>query len=290
MSLKYLNGETLGNALACAWQHNLGTTEDPANGQWYTNGPNNDGIGLYGGLTDSIPQQLQLDTQAAVYSPQQILADTAIVDNRNGLNPSSTVTLSYQYTNSIANTHSSTMSVEVGTQFTIGMNEIVAQGSAQFSLKFTFSSTETESKTTSETQTFTQSVPVSVPAGKVYQAVLTAESQQISIPYTVPIQVTGTTETWFEDTVNGHYNWSENAGTAFGWINQYTCAGTDSRAYSDAGGGMGAVTLTGTVSASQVANFKSAVYDITAHYNETGSAPTDPADVSTATVVQTGGS
>lgn len=276
MSLQYLDGPTIGTYLSCAWQNDLGTTEDPANGQWYTTGANGDQIGLYGGLTDSAPQQLQLNTGAAVYNPQEIVADTAVVDNRNGLTPSSTVTLAYQYSTSVTSTHSTTVALKVGAQITFKVNEIVAEGSAQFSIGFDFSSTNTTANTTTQAQTFSQSVPVTVPKGKVYQVVLTAESQEITIPYTVPIQVTGTTETWFESTVNGHYNWSADAGTAFGWINQYTCAGTESGAYSNVGNGVGAVTIVGSVNASQVANFTAVVYDITAYYNAHGVAPAVP--------------
>ncbi len=276
MSLQYLNAQTIGTYLSCAWQNDLNTTEDPANGQWYTTGANGDQIGLYGGLTDSVPQQLTLDTSASVYSPQEIVADTAIVNNLNGLSPSSTVTLSYQYSTSVTSTHSTTVAIKLGAQFTFKVNEIVAEGSAQFSIGFDFSSTNSTANTTTQAQTFSQSVPVTVPKGTVYQVVLTAESQEITIPYTVPIQVTGTTETWFESTVNGHYNWSVDAGTAFGWINQYACAGTDSPAYSNAGNGVGAVTIAGSLNASQVANFTAVVYDITAYYVAHGTAPGIP--------------
>jgi hypothetical protein len=32
--------------------------------------------------------------------------------------------------------------------------------------------------------------------------------------------VTSTTETWFESTINGHYNYSASAGEAFSWIKE----------------------------------------------------------------------
>lgn len=273
MSLNYLDAKTIGTALTCAWQKDLGTTKDPANGKWYTDGADSDSIGLYGGLSDTIPHQIQLDTSAAVYHPQQIIVDSAIVNNLNGLNPSSTVTLTYQYSTSIADTHSVTTAVALGAQFTIKVNEIVAEETTQFNMSFTFSSTDSTTHTTTSTDTFSQTVPVTVPSGKVFQVVLSAAKQQITVPYTVGISVTGLTETWFKDRVSGHYNWVADAGTAFGWINQYGCAGRDSSAYSNGGNGTGLVTLTGSVNQSQVANFSATIYDVTEKYASAGSAP-----------------
>lgn len=268
MSLKYLNSSAIGAALTCAWQHDLGTGEDPANGHWYTNGANGDGIGLYGGLTDSIPSQIQLLTNDAVYQPQTILAATGTVDNTNGLNSSANVTLSYSYSDSQSSTHSMTESVSTGAEFSVSVNEGVATAGAKFNINFTFSSTQATTTTIGETNSFSQTVPITVPPGKVYQAVLTAVTQKITIPYTVTINVNGPTETWFEDRVNGHYNYSVDAGTAFAWINQYGCAGGDSIAYSGANG-VGTVTINGSVTASQTVNFSATVVDIT---GQTGAA------------------
>ncbi len=267
MSLTYLDPTTIGNALSCAWKKHLGTSQDPANGKWYTKGANGDDIGLYGGLTDVAPTSITLDTDAATYSTSQIVCDKSDIVNLNGLNSGNNpVTLSYAYATATSSTHTLTDSVTLGEKFSITVDEAVAKESAEFSVAFTFTSSVAETSSTSETQTESQTVYVTVPSGKVYEAVLTGEVQQITIPYTCVVKVTGTTETWFENTVDGHYNYSTDAGTAFGWIKGTDCAGDDSSSYGDAGGGTGTVTLTGSVTMNQTVNFSSTVNDITDTY------------------------
>jgi hypothetical protein len=268
MPLTYLDPGTIGTALSCAWRTHLGTSESPSNdGKWLTNGANNDGIGLYGGLTDSLPASLTLDTDAATTTTTALLCDKSDINNLNGLNAiDNSVSLSYLASTTTSETHTVTQSVTLGEKFTLELNQVVAKESMEFSLSFTFTSTESETNSTTTTQTETTTVPVYVPAGKVYQAVLTAEVQQITVPYTCVIKVTGTTETWFNNQVNGHYNYSTDAGTAFGWINSDNCAGTDSSSYSDAGNGTGYVTLTGSVTMNQTVNFSSQVTDVTSQY------------------------
>jgi hypothetical protein len=263
MALTYLDPKTIGDALSCAWKKQLGTSQDPANGKWYTKGANGDDIGLYGGLTDAVPTSVVLDTAKATYDPQPFVADTANVNNLNGLNPSSSAALNYNYTTSQAITQSTTESVTLGTSFTMKVNEEVAEESATFSISGTFSSTQAETDTESDTITFSITVPVEVPSGKVYQAQLTAEIQTVTIPFTAVIKVTGTTETWFENQVNGHYDYSTDAGTAFGWIKSDNCAGSDSSSYADAGNKVGTITITGTIRSSQTGSFQTQIVDIT---------------------------
>lgn len=266
MALQFLNVQTVSPYLAGAWKRQLNTGEDPANGRWYTNGANNDGIGLYGGLTDTLPTGLVFDQSKLVYLPKQIVASSSIVDNRNGLTPQSTITLSYSYTDTNSTSHTITNSIAVaaGVDITGGVDFLVeGKVTAKFSLTYTFSYSSTTSETTSSTQTFSQSVPMNVPTGKIYKGVLTAAVESIQVPYTANMIVRGTTETWFEDRVNGHYNWSTDAGTMFGWINSYGTAGADSALYRDLGGGQGAVVVSGVLNAQQTANFQAQVYDIT---------------------------
>jgi hypothetical protein len=104
-----------------------------------------------------------------------------------------------------------------------------------------------------------------VPTGKVYQVVLTATVQTIQVPYTCAIQVSGTTETWFEDPIQGHYNWSMPANIAFLGIGRHGGAGSDSASYSS-NGPNGTVTVNGTLSAQQTVNFVANVYDVTDTY------------------------
>lgn len=268
MGLTYLDPNTIATALSCAWRTQLNTSDSPSNdGKWMTDGANGDGIGLIGGLSDSAPTSLTFDTASATTTTTALLCDKSDINNLNGLNLiDNSVTLTYLYSTTTSETHTVTESVTAGEKFTIEVNEIVAKEGMEFSLSFTFTSSVSETSSTTQTQTESTTVPVYVPAGKVYQAVLTAQVQQITIPYTCTVKVTGTTETWFKNTVNGHYNYSTDAGTAFGWINSDNCAGSDSSSYSNGGNGTGYVTLTGSVTMNQTVNFSSEVIDVTSDY------------------------
>ncbi|HXW78207.1 MAG TPA: ETX/MTX2 family pore-forming toxin [Acidimicrobiales bacterium] len=281
MTLQVLNVQTVSPYIANAWKRWLNTGEDPANGKWYTNGANNDGIGLYGGLNDALPTGLTFDESALTYLPKQIVASSAIVDNRNGLSPESTMNLSYTYSDTNSTSHTTTNSISVGAGVDVkGGVDFIVKGevTVKFSINYTFSYSSTTSESKSNTQTFSQSLPIKVPTGKIYKGVLTATLQSIQVPYTANVIVKGTTETWFEDRINGHYNWSTDAGTMCGWINSYGTAGPDSALYRDLGGGQGALVVSGVLNAQQTANFQAAVYDITdsAQQDEklaTGSSP-----------------
>jgi Clostridium epsilon toxin ETX/Bacillus mosquitocidal toxin MTX2 len=267
MALNSLDLSIVGPFIGSAWQRQLNTSEDPANGRWYFDGANHDGIGLYGGLSDAVPTGLVFNDNSMTYVPHQIMAASSIVDNRNGLVPQSTVQLSYSYTNSSTTSTTMTHSVKVGLGLDIKAKAdfIIAgaEATVKMSVDYTFSYSSTTSETKSDTITVSQSVPVTVPTGKVYKAVLAATSQSLRVPYTATIVVTGKSETWFEDRINGHYNWMADAGTVWGWINQYRTAGDDSALYHNLGGGQGGVSVSGVLDASQVANFQVQVYDIT---------------------------
>jgi len=262
MSLTFLDKTTMGSYLQAMWKKDLNTGEDPANGRWFDNGANNDGIGLYGGLTDNAATSLQFNESQKQYLPEAVVCDTATLDNTNGLAPSSTVQLTYSYARSASTTHSTTDSIKAGMGVDIKASATIFGIGADVTTKFSFEYTHAWGTSTTETETntytFSQSVPISVPKGKVYQVVLTAMSQKLVIPYTATVAVTGTTETWFEDRINGHYNWMMDAGTALANVGQWGLAGRDSTCYSAAG-----VTQTGTVTAQQTTNFVAKVYDVT---------------------------
>jgi hypothetical protein len=252
------------------WKKHLGTDKDPANGKWYTNGANNDGVGLYGNLTDTIDQNATFDEANKKFTPTQRLAASSVVDNRNGLVGNTTVTLSYQYTDSVSTTHTTSNSVKAG----IGLDfkakaEIFGIGgevTTKFSLDYTYTSTNASSSTQTRSQTVSQNVAVNAPAGKVYKAVLVASSQQLDIPYTVNVRVSGRTETWFEDRVNGHYNWFMDIGSAFGYAGNPL--------YTNAGNGQGvAVAMSGTLTAQQSTDFSVEIWDITAQYKNVTPSP-----------------
>jgi hypothetical protein len=72
MPLQSLDPTVVKPYIAAAWQKHLNTTEDPANGQWYTTGSSNDNIGLYGGLSDTPPNELTFDQSSLTSTPSQI--------------------------------------------------------------------------------------------------------------------------------------------------------------------------------------------------------------------------
>src|SRR5262249_40922217 len=133
---------------------------------------------------------------------------------------------------------------------------------------------ESETTSTTESQVESTTVQVYAPPGTVKRASITGVVQQITIPYTCIVKVTGTTETWFNSEVKDpqtgdkHYNYSTDAGTAFGWINSDNCAGSDSSSYSDGGSATGYVTMTGSVTMIQTVSFSTSVIDVTDQYTK----------------------
>jgi hypothetical protein len=265
LALTILDQNKVGSVLTAMWKKHLGTSKDPANGKWYTDGANHDGRGLYGGLTDIIDQNATFDEANKKYTPTQRLAASSVVDNRNGLVGNTTVTLAYQYTDTVSTTHTTSNSVKVGVGVDFKAKAeifgIGGEATTKFSLDYTYTSTDASTSTQTRSQTVTQNVAVNVPAGKVYKAVLVATSQQLDIPYKVNVRVSGITETWFEDRVNGHYNWMMDIGSAFAF------AGDPS--YQSAGNGQGiAVAMSGTLTAQQSTDFVVEIWDITSQYNK----------------------
>lgn len=285
MPLVFLDKATIQPMLQAYWKRKLSTGEDPANGRWFESGaghPSGPG-GLYGALKDNAQTDLHFDKSQQKFTPEDVLCTNAIVDNLNGLTPNSTVTLQYAYTNSVAVNHTTSDSIKVGFGLDIKgkIDFLIAEGeaTAKFSLDYTHSWSDSTTNTTTKTYTFSQSVPVTVPAGKVYEVVLTSSSQELVVPYTATIGISGHTETWFEDRVKGHYNWKEPAGEAFQKIGEWGLAGAQSSQYTAAG-----VTQSGTVRAIQHANFKAHVYDITdKHHGGVAAAALMTASVSAAT-------
>lgn len=266
MSLQYLDISTVSPYLAKAWEKYLNTDKDPANGRWYTNGPDNDNMGLYGGLSDAYPQ-LSFDAAKGNVQHTRIVAASGEVDNRKGLTPEASLTLSYSYSDAATTSHTITNSVSAGAEVDLeGSAELLGVGgkaTAKFTVNYTFSYASTSSTTDTEEQVFSETLPITVPAGKNYKGVLLAKVQQIQVPFTANIVVSGNTETWFEDRVQGHYNWVQDIGTVFGWINQYGIAGGESSYYTNLGDGRGSLSVPGTLTAQNTADFHAEIYDVT---------------------------
>lgn len=281
MALQFLDKRLIGQYIVDAWQNALDTELDPADGQWYTNGPNNSRLGLYGGLTDALATELIFDNDKKVLTPHQAVADTAIVDNRNGLTPSSTVTLSYAYSDSLSSSHSTTNALKVGVGYDLQVKYSLAGFEAQdtykFSFEYNYSWTDATTTTHTETQTFTQVVPVNVPAGKVYQLRLLCNKEQLRIPYHADIYISGESEACFASPVNGQKIWKASAGDLCAWINQYGSAEKESYKYGrdPQDPSRGVIALQGTLTATQTTNFTAGIYDVTDSFKGTQSPSVD---------------
>lgn len=219
MSLTILDPYRLTALLTGMWQKRLGTDEDPANGKWFTNGANGNSVGLYGGLTDSMASNAVLDVRNQQYRSRQIVAAASVVDNRNGQAPKSSPTLTYTYEDEVSMDLSKSDAVLRGAPVSFtAKTELCGDGgdaSTKMSIDYSYSSTDESSRTQKRSQSVTQQVEVVVPDGKVYKAVLLASEQWFEVPCALNVYVTGTTETWFEDRVNDHFNWTMDIGSAF---------------------------------------------------------------------------
>ncbi|MGS0742573.1 aerolysin family beta-barrel pore-forming toxin [Glaciimonas sp. GG7] len=265
MALTILDQTKVATLLSAMWKKHLKTNLDPANND-RADGINHNGVGLCGGLTDSIDNTAIFDMHNKNYSPTQKLAASSVVDNRNGLVNSTSVTLSYQFTNTVSTTRSVSSVVKAGMTFDFKAKGDIfgfgVEASTHFAVDYTYTSSDATTSTQARAQTVTQQVAVDVPANKVYKAVLIAHAQQVDVPYRVNITVSGITETWFEEPVRDHYNWKMDIGPAFGH------AGDPQ--YALAANGKGVVMgVGGVLTAQQTTDFVVQIWDITAEYSPT---------------------
>jgi len=273
MALQFLDTRLVGAYIVDAWQNHFNTEQDPADGQWFTNGPGNNG-GLFGKLTDSLASELVFDASKQVFSTKLFSADSNIVDNRNGLQSKVSTTLTYQYTNSSTVTHSTTNGLKVGAGLKItnktslgvpatGANETTVEVS--FSTEYSYSWTDTTTQIETETQTVSRTTELVVPSGKVYQQVLTCNKDRLTIPFHADIYLAGKSFACFRDPVKGQNIWGIDAGTLCEWINQFGSAGEASVQYGrdPKQPERGVIALQGTMSAEQSRNFMVYTLDIT---------------------------
>jgi hypothetical protein len=277
MALQYFDRRLVGAFIVDAWQQHFNTEMDPADGQWFTNGPGNNG-GLYGKLTDTLASELIFDESKRVFTPNQVAASTGIADNRNGLTPEQTVTLTYAYQDSTSSTHSTSNSIKVATGVDIKADAaFLGTGGGvtyKFSTEYTYSWSDATTVAKSETKTFQQQIPVrQIPKGKVYQVVLMCNKDQLRIPYQANIYLSGTSSACFANPVNGQKIWTIDAGTLCEWINQFGSAGDESYKYGrdPNNPSQGICFLQGNLTATQTANFLARTFDITDLF--TGSQP-----------------
>jgi hypothetical protein len=269
MSLNFLDKRIVGAIIIDAWQNHFSTEMDPADGQWFTNGPGNNG-GLYGILTDSLASELKFLQNQQGLTINKIAAATGTADNRNGLTPEQTVTLTYSYQDSSSTSHSTTNALKVATGIDINAKtDFFGTGggvTVKFSTEYSYSWTEGSSKSQSETKTFSQQVPIkNIPSGKVYQVTLLADKADIRVPFYADIILQGQSVANFPSPVNGQKTWMIDAGTLCEWINKYGSAGDESYKYmrDPDNPKQGLIRLQGNLTAAQTTNFTAMTNDIT---------------------------
>jgi hypothetical protein len=272
MPLQFFDRRLIGGYVVDAWQKHFNTEMDPADGQWFTNGPGNNG-GLYGKLTDTLASELVFDQSKRVFMPNQKVASTWTIDNRDGFTPEQTVTLTYSYQDSTTSTHATTNGLKVGVGFDIKAKAEFfgagAETTTKFSTEYTYSWTDTNSTAKTETKTFSQVVPVrNVPKGKVYQLVLLCNEDKLKIPYHADIYLSGSSSACFANPVNGQKIWTVDAGTLCEWINEFGSAGEESYKYgrNPDNPQQGMISLLGNLTATQTLNFMARTSDITASF------------------------
>lgn len=272
MALQFIDKSQIVSWIIDAWQNELDTEMDPADGQWFTNGPGNTRMGLFGGLTDRLASELIFDESSKIFTPYQKAVCMDIVDNRNGLNPTSTVTLTYEYSNNTSSTHGTSNTIKNGISEKISVKAtfLGAGGTSEttFSFEYTYSWTEAYTEQKGEKISFSKSVPVSVPKGKVYQVKLLCNTDSLTVPYRALVRISGKSEANFPGPVRGEKHWVIDAGRLCAWINQYGSAGDQSECFGANPNETdeGCFALRGTMTATNTGNFTSHVLDITDSY------------------------
>jgi hypothetical protein len=275
MSIQYLDKRLIGATIIDAWQNQLNTEIDPADGQWFTNGPGNNG-GLYGQLTDALASELVFEESQSVFTPHKIAAVTGTADNRNGLTPEQTITLTYQYQDATTTTHSTTSGLKVGIGVDIKAKaEFLGAGTevtTKISTEYTYSWADATAKATSETKTFQQQVPVKgIPKGKIYRVTLLCDKTDLRVPFYADIRLSGQSTANFGSNVNGQKIWTVDAGTLCEWINKFGSAGDESYKYMRDPNKPkhGLIRLRGNLTATQTANFTALTSDVTDSFGPT---------------------
>jgi hypothetical protein len=212
MALSTFDEQVYGHQyLVQAWQEYLNTSKDPANGEWWTNSPTNDNMGLYGGLDDE-QQPTNFDTDNQTYIPIQGTSQSVRTDNTNGLNPEVTAKLGYSYSQGNTTQHTVSDAISASVSEAVNVNFEVAGSTTTFKLTDTLTLTDSSTHSTVTTVDSEVDVPVQVPTGKIYETYLTYLQEELDVPFTMQVTITGNSETWFDDRVNGHYNWVQDIG------------------------------------------------------------------------------
>lgn len=266
MSLSVLKKENMKKILTAMWKKELGTSKDPANGKWYENGAGGSTSGLYGGLVDTTNPDITFGT-IQTKPPSTHLATFQVFDNLNGNMSRGEASLVYKYRNETTTHHEQSDTIGVGASGTYKSNVKIPIGSVEksvtVSVDYAHSWTKGETTTQSAEIEVSQKVPFDIPVGKVYRVELSALVYIFDVDYTATINISGKTETWFEDRVNGHYNYSMSASEAFKKIHQLNHAGEESKNFSSQG-----YALKGRLTGQLQTSFTARIIDITSEYEK----------------------
>jgi len=237
------------------WKQDLNTTDDPSNGRWVDEGPNHS-AGLLGGLNDSA-NGTELDENNTTIDPAEMsIQGINVFNNLNGFTPDATAAVSQTTGQSTTSEHTYSNEIKAGVTINVEAGAIFAKAGVEVSVAYTHLISDSTSNTVSNMSTTSQSVAVKIPHGKVFMVCAIGTTQVARVPYRCVARVEGNTETNFERTVNGHYNWRKSIGAAFGIAQQ--------PGYADAGNGQGrAELITGTLIARSTSSFTTRILDVT---------------------------
>jgi hypothetical protein len=268
MALQFIDKSQAVAWIIDAWQKELGTEMDPADGRWFTNGPGNTRTGLFGGLTDTLATELIFEESSKIFTPHQKAAVGGTVDNRNGLTPKQTLQLLYKYSSATTSTHATSSSIKTGISEQIGVSVKFVESKTTFSVEYTYSWNDSWSEQKGEEISETASIPVEVPRGRVYQVRLLFNTDILTIPYRALVYLSGKSEANFPGPVRGKKHWDVDAGKLCMWINQYGSAGEQSAQFGAdrKKPDKGYFALRGTVTATNTGNFVAQTVDITDSY------------------------
>lgn len=232
MTINFLHRHRLGAIVFDAWQKHLETRKDPAAGQWFSDDPHGNG-GLFGKLTDELAPTLTFDPAARTFGVHRMAVATGLVDNRDGRTPSATVHLSHTCRDNVTTSHLVSKTVRTGIPVLIkgelGPDVFGNDFDNGFAAEYAHSWADATAVRDAAPRDLNLAVPVrNVPRGRVYQPVLVANRQVLSVPYRAEIILSGTTTANFATRSDGPRSWTATAGDLCEWINRHDCAGDDS--------------------------------------------------------------
>lgn len=272
MSIQFIDKNHLASVIIDAWQNYLNTEMDPVDGQWFNNGPENNG-GLYGHLTDTIATELVFNLEKKVFQVHQKAVATSVADNRNGLTPNMSTTLTYAYQNVTTTSYTKSNSIKIGTGLSITSkaNFLGSEVGVTTSMSTEYSHTwsETTSSSRSETLQFSENIPVTIPSGHVIKVCLMCNTQQLQVPYFADIVLTGCSTANFRSPVNGKKTWQTDAGSLCEWIEKYQSNSDGNLIFcrDPNNSEKGLIRVKGMLDATSTVNFSVLTEDITQSFN-----------------------